>query len=281
MKLAWASDIHLEFLDQEEEWVYFKGLLDCDIDVLLLGGDISIARRLMSDLIGIVETLRVPTLFVLGNHDYYGGSIAGIRKIVGRFVEPPLEWLPGCGPVTLTEGVGLVGHGGWGDARLGDFAASGVVLNDYVQIRELQKVFDEKAFNGVFGRGTELEKTLNGLGRQAARTLGPQLEMAALDHDQILILTHVPPFREACWHEGKISGDDYLPAFACGALGGVIRDAAGAYPEKQFTVLCGHTHSEGGARILPNLTVHTQGARYGEPGFRLLEATATGVRLLP
>ena len=32
-----------------------------------------------------------------------------------------------------------------------------------------------------------------------------------------------------------------------------------------MTVLCGHTHGEGQAQILPNLKVLTGGAKYGEP----------------
>jgi hypothetical protein len=83
--------------------------------------------------------------------------------------------------------------------------------------------------------------------------------------DHVLVLTHVPPFREACWHEGRISSDDFLPHFACAATGTVLRDFADAHPERQVTVLCGHTHSAGEAVIRPNLRVRTGSARYGEP----------------
>jgi len=64
---------------------------------------------------------------------------------------------------------------------------------------------------------------------------------------------HVPPFRNACWHEGKISDDEYLPHFACKAVGDVLVDVMKKYPEGKLTVLCGHTYSKGVANILPNL----------------------------
>ena len=32
-----------------------------------------------------------------------------------------------------------------------------------------------------------------------------------------------PPFREAAWHDGKISSDDYLPYFACKVIGDVMK----------------------------------------------------------
>ncbi|MEA3468158.1 MAG: hypothetical protein U9R57_08050 [Thermodesulfobacteriota bacterium] len=38
-----------------------------------------------------------------------------------------------------------------------------------------------------------------------------------------------------------------------------------AYPDRQMTVLCGHTHSSGQVTILPNLLVKTGGAEYGSP----------------
>jgi predicted MPP superfamily phosphohydrolase len=35
--------------------------------------------------------------------------------------------------------------------------------------------------------------------------------------------------------------------------------------DKELLVLCGHTHGEGEAQILPNLKVLTAGAEYGKP----------------
>ena len=92
--------------------------------------------------------------------------------------------------------------------------------------------------------------------------------------DQVVFLTHVPPFREACWYDGRISNDEWLPHFTCKATGDAIREAAERHPERQIEVLCGHTHGAGTAEILPNLVVYTGGAEYGEPAVQSIIATA-------
>ena len=66
-------------------------------------------------------------------------------------------------------------------------------------------------------------------------------------------------------YEGRIAEDDSLPFFCCGALGDALREAMAGRPDRQMTVLCGHTHSAGEAQPLPNLKVLTGGAEYGEP----------------
>jgi hypothetical protein len=50
-----------------------------------------------------------------------------------------------------------------------------------------------------------------------------------------------------------------------GREGAGLATLARAHPERSLTVLCGHTHSPGVARILPNLVVYTGAAEYGSP----------------
>jgi hypothetical protein len=75
----------------------------------------------------------------------------------------------------------------------------------------------------------------------------------------------VPPFMQACWHEGRISTPAFLPHFACKAVGEALVSVMRRHPERGLLVLCGHTHSSGEARILPNLLVRTGAAVYGQP----------------
>jgi len=103
------------------------------------------------------------------------------------------------------------------------------------------------------------------LGDEAAAHFEKFLPQACEQFQNILMLMHVPPFRAACWHEGKISDDEYLPHFACKAVGDVLVDVMKKYPQCKLTVLCGHTHSNGVANILPNLYVKTGSAQYGRP----------------
>jgi Icc-related predicted phosphoesterase len=103
------------------------------------------------------------------------------------------------------------------------------------------------------------ETKLNELGDEAAAHLRKLLP-DALKFNHVIVLTHVPPFREACWHQGKISDNNWLPHFACKAVGDVLLEAMIAAPDKRMTVLCGHTHGSGEAELLPNLRVLTGGA---------------------
>lgn len=77
--------------------------------------------------------------------------------------------------------------------------------------------------------------------------------------------SHVPPFKESCRHEGKISADDWLPHFSCKAVGDVLQKFISTFPDRRMTVLCGHTHSSSQVILLPNLLVKTGGAEYGLP----------------
>ncbi len=47
-----------------------------------------------------------------------------------------------------------------------------------------------------------------------------------------------------------------------------------ARPDRNLTVLCGHTHSDSVEQILPNLTVRTRFASYGQPDFTVLNLNA-------
>src|SRR5260370_41742809 len=85
-------------------------------------------------------------------------------------------------------------------------------------------------------------------------------ETLAVRHN-VIVLTHVPPFREACWHEGRISDDDWLPHFACRAVGDRLAAVMRSHPDCGMSILFGHKHCSGVARIFPHLAVSTAGAR--------------------
>ena len=105
---------------------------------------------------------------------------------------------------------------------------------------------------------------------KAATHFDSVLPRALNDSDHVICLTHVPPFREVCWHEGKISDNMWLPHFSCKIVGEILKKHMSQFPEKKMTVLCGHTHSSGQAQILENLVVLTGAATYGEPAIQVL-----------
>ena len=256
MKLAWLTDIHLNFLRKAGLEAFLASLADTDVDAFLLGGDIGEAHDVAAHLRAFAEL--GPIYFVLGNHDYYRGSIAGVRDEVRNLCRevPNLRWMPDAGVVPLTESTCLIGHDGWGDGRLGNYHGSDVMLNDFALIGE---------FRGFWESKDERLAKLHALGDEAAAHLRSVLPEALERFRHVIILTHVPPFREACWHEGAVSNDNWLPFFTCKAVGDALREAMEAAPDRQMIVLCGHTHGSGEAQILPNLRVLTGGAVYGKP----------------
>ena len=103
------------------------------------------------------------------------------------------------------------------------------------------------------------------LGAEASERLQQKLESIPTSTRQIVIATHVPPFCEACWYEGKTTDKNWAPFFVCGQLGKLLLSHAARCPKQTFTVLCGHTHHPGVAKMANNLVVHTGAAKYGQP----------------
>src|SRR4051812_312264 len=126
MKLAWLTDVHLNFLDPADAEEFFRVVAEVPSDTILLSGDIGEAPDVCLLLNALDTAVRRPVYFVLGNHDFYRGSIAAVRRDVRALCSacPGLHWLPGDGVVPLTADTCLVGHDGWGDGRYGDYWGS-------------------------------------------------------------------------------------------------------------------------------------------------------------
>lgn len=256
MRLAWLTDIHLNFVGPAEITALCRAIIEQIPDTVLIGGDIAEAEDLECHLELLADRLQRPIYFCLGNHDYYGASIADVRARVTRLAAESrwLCWLDTAGVIELTATTGLVGQGAWGDGRLGDYEHSRVLLNDYLRITD---------FIGL--DSTERRPVLAALGQEAADYLRAVLPQALDRFPHVLLLTHYPPFEEACWHEGRVSDRDIVPHFTCGAVGEVLLELMGQRPDRLLTVLCGHTHGAGDSWLLPNLHVRTGGARYEHP----------------
>lgn len=256
MKAAWLTDIHLNFLKHNQIERFLRKLSKEPVDCFFMSGDIGEADTIIDYLKQAESILARPFYFVLGNHDFYKGSIKKVRARVSGLVETSdkLIWLNQVEYMPLTEETVLIGHDSWADGRLGDYFGSTVELNDFYLIEELR-----------LADRTERVKAMKTLADEAAEHFIKVLPKALKDHRQVIVLTHVPPFKEACWHQGKISEDDWLPFFSCKVVGDILRDIMEQHPSCEMTVYCGHTHSSGQCQILPNLKVFTGKAQYGSP----------------
>ncbi|HVR75676.1 MAG TPA: metallophosphoesterase [Planctomycetota bacterium] len=252
-RLLWLTDIHLNFLQANGVEEFISSVGEEKPDAILIGGDIGEAPT-FEGYLHQFERLEVPIYFVLGNHDFYRGAIHTVRARAAALTRESrfLKWLPEAGLVEINADTGLVGHDGWADGRYGNFETSGVILNDFFLIKELLE-------------GGGPLTTINTLGDEAAAYLRTILPTALDRYRRVIVLTHVPPFQEAAWHEGKRSDEDWLPFFASRASGDALLEAARGRPDREILVLCGHCHGAGAVDVLPNLRVLTGGADYGKP----------------
>lgn len=258
VRLAWATDIHLDFLQPTGIQAFGDALAGTGADAVVLTGDLTTSPRLSADLTMLERRVGRPIYFVLGNHDFYRGSVVRTHTTARTLTRGArhLRWLPEQGVVALGEKTALIGCDGWGDARLGDVEGTTVQLNDFALIEDLCGL----------GRRART-RMLRALGDAEAKRARELLEQALPRFERVVFATHVPPFRESCWHEGKTPAEDdeWLPYFTCKAIGDVLLEAAAARPDRYILVLCGHTHGGGVAQLRPNLVVRTGAADYGEP----------------
>lgn len=263
MKLWWATDLHLIDL-AATDWSPLSRAASPQgspptgqpIDGLILTGDIAESKELSDALDQIADQSAVPVYFVLGNHDFYGNSIAATTRSVVNQVrdDPRLTYLTDALPIELAAGSFLIGDDGWGDATEGDYETSYVRLNDFNQIDDFRRLAPE-----------HWKAKLQALGQQSAQRLSSKLEQLPTHAKHVLIATHVPPFCEACWYEGKTTDGNWAPFFVCGAIGKAIQAFADKHAHIKLTVICGHTHHDGVARISDNLIVYTGAATGGVP----------------
>lgn len=260
MQLAWLTDIHLNFLDDEAREVFYQKILDTHCDSVLISGDIAEATDIANVLSEIDEHVKRPIYFVLGNHDYYRGQVKEVRQAMTDLsnTHDKLYWLPAAGLQELENKTILLGQDGWADGRFGDYQNSRVALNDSRMIAELfqGKIIGKYALQGKMQELADVDAALLKADLYQAVSKNPK---------KIIVLTHVPPFRESCMHLGQISDDEWLPYFSCKIIGDVLLEVADKFPEIDFLVLCGHTHSESYYQPLPNLTVKAGKAEYSCP----------------
>ena len=88
MKLAWLTDIHLNLVGADRLWELMVAV-ERSADIVAISGDIAESPSVSEYLARMARFIRKPIYFVLGNHDFYGGSVANTRKQVSS---SPRAW---------------------------------------------------------------------------------------------------------------------------------------------------------------------------------------------
>jgi predicted phosphohydrolase len=261
--IAWISDCHLDRAAPDAMDVFLDTLRSFAPDSVILTGDTSNANRLVADLERIADAAQAPLHFVLGNHDYYGGSVGQVRDAVIALAarRPDIQWLPPVAPLRLNHETLLVGVDGWADGRHGEPLRTPLVLNDDRLIAEVA------AQDGRMAK-LVVKRILADADAGRLDTLLARAADAA--PRRIVVATHVPPFVEALAPGSRESHPDWHPLLVSGATGAVLRTFAGSHPGIHIEVFAGHSHSACRATILANLEVRVAGARYGRPRFEIL-----------
>jgi predicted phosphohydrolase len=257
-RITWLTDLHLNFVkDKAQVQSFLAEVAAGEPDAVLIGGDIAPAKSLVKFLAFIDQVLQRPVYFVLGNHDYYYSSTKKVRAAIAELCRQRtnLHFLTQTSEaVALGRRTALVGHDGWADARAGDYDGSPQMINDYLCIGDLVNLDAAKR-----------KARLQALGDEAAKHIGEILPGALRRFEHVMLLTHVPPFPECCFHKGKLLDDKWIPHYCCKAMGEAIVEVANRRPRHRITVLAGHLHSEGQFNPAPNVSVLVGGAEYGHP----------------
>jgi len=266
MKFAWLTDIHLNFIHKKEDREkFYQKIVNSGCDEVLITGDIAEAPSVCDMLKEMVSYIDKRVFFVLGNHDYYRGSIKRVRESMYDLCRhdcPKLRWLgaPDMPAISrLPSNVCIIGIDGWYDGRYGNYVESRVQLSDFLHIEELANI----AFLGKM----KLLSKIQELADNDASVLDINMNeiIKVLHPKQLIILTHIPPFKEACLYRGEPTDDRFLPFYSCKATGDIIQKYAETHPNIEFLVLCGHTHGKADVNILPNLRVRAGGSEYSNP----------------
>lgn len=268
-KYAWATDIHLDHIDDPAIVRFAEGLVVTNPTGVFLTGDISNAKQLVYHLSVVERVVQRPTYFVLGNHDYYGGEIDEVQKLM-KDVTPSsqfLKYVPLVQYVPLSPTTALVGHDGWYDALLGD-QNSRFMMSDWKFIKNFVPFSGGSSHISLYHDVKDrygLIEYCRQLAHKGVMHVHNGIKAAARTHKNIIVMTHFPPFAESHIHEGKQGDASAMPWFTSKMMGDLLLQAADAYPNVNFNVLCGHTHGSYNGKIKPNLEVHVGGADYGHP----------------
>jgi Icc protein len=259
-KILWLTDLHLDRVSPEKQRKFFDSLAASESEIVVISGDISSAKYLNRHLLQLAAACAPrPVNFSLGNHDYHGGGLREVEDGVAALCRSHtnLHHLDGRGMIPISRSTCLVGFRGWADARAGYGEQTVVDSRDRTQIRD---------FHGFDPHESLLK--MRELGAESARMIRRILPLALSKFRHVVILSHVPPFEASLLYNGQPCSPTHLPHFCNLSAGLAIRAITAAYPQRQVTVLSGHSHSQSVAQILPNLTARVGHARPGRPGLQ-------------
>ncbi len=263
MTFLWGSDLHLDedrfsslsmFLKKS---FYTSGSIQTP-QAFLVTGDIADKGSPISWMPRIRAKSNFPCYFVLGNHDYYGASVSKMRWALSErkdeFFEREIHYVPFHHEgLFLSDNVAVVGVDGWADGRSGDYLTSTVYLRDWDEIHDLMYLTSHERLEAI-----------QEISDQEVSSLLIKLTSLPRNVRKVLIMMHVPPFRESCLWQNTVANDQWAPHFVAHNMGLMLTSFFSKNKSLEGTVLCGHSHHRATYQPLPNLRVETAASFDGE-----------------
>ena len=79
MRLAWMTDVHPYFFEAADRRRFLETARD-QADAFVISGDIAESPSIIGVLTEMEQVWQKPIHFVLGNHDFYRGSVGKTRS---------------------------------------------------------------------------------------------------------------------------------------------------------------------------------------------------------
>lgn len=240
MILYWLTDLHLNILSKKEFKQFVSSMNDIDCDAFLFTGDISNGLFLVKHLNFIKKNVSKPIYIVYGNHCLYWRGFEELTKIKADKNIFPLDSLP---PQILKNTV-LTGVTGWYDAKWRIPLTPIIYIVDWIAIKDLR----------MFTSLDDLLQLFEIIATYYKNSLNFKIK-SVINYDNFIILTHFPPMHNKTSFLKKISEWFWKPYNSSKILYDYLYDLASNNPNKNFTILSGHTHQPATYQILPNLLI--------------------------
>lgn len=274
-KLVWLTDLHLDHAahmhGNERIVALANSIAEQNPDGVLITGDISNAKDLVTHLSMLEAGIKRQIMFVLGNHDYWNGSIESVRSDMRQLggMSPLLRYLPTLPYIPFGNSAAVVGHDCWYDAFAADPMKSSFVMNDWYMTKEFREFMrlparmSDRPRNNIKNM-QGLVEYVRKLAREGVEHIAKGIKAAVRYYKHVIVLSHPPAYRSSHIHNGSVGDDNSAPWYVCNMLGDVMSQASQAYPNVKFTLLSGHTHGHY-SQTFKNLSVNVGGANYGAP----------------
>jgi predicted phosphohydrolase len=254
--VLFLTDPHLDRTAGDKVACLLRRIRNTESDVVIATGDISDALNLRRHLGLLAEACYPrPLYFLLGNHDYYGGDFDGVASDVQSLCGAigNLHHLDGSDVIQLSDKIGLLGHGGWADARAGDGMETTVQSRDGGSI---------KNFVGL--NHSQMLDRMRSMGVTSAQRIRRIFPLALTRYHHVIVATHVPPFYNAVLHHNNPADRKHLPHFCNLSMGVMLFGIMRYFPHRDATVLAGHSHGSCARRITRNLSIRVGASRVGD-----------------